>query len=144
MMEHRFILQPGVWLGEGNVSFTASPESLHFYTRWEISGAEGGIIACKQIVEMKDNGDSVLNAFCVSSLSPSSFKIEISNELIGTVAGKGLIDPKTIAWEFRGHEFFEGFEVYELQPDGNYLLHAEYASPEQYRTIINGKIWLKS
>lgn len=144
MHDHRFIFHPGIWLGEGNVTFTASPESLHFYTRWEVSSSDGGIIACKQVVEMKDQGDSINNVFCFSSLEQNAFVIELSNDILGTVAGKGLVDPRTIAWEFRAQEMFEGFEVYELQPNGEYLLHAEYASPEQYRTIINGKIWLKT
>lgn len=140
---HRFIFQPGVWLGEGNVTFSASPETLHFYTRWDIPTNDTSIVACKQVVEMKDHGESINNAFCFTILTPSTFEIQLTNDIIGTVRGKGIIDPRTLAWEFHAQEVLEGFEVYELQPDGSYLLHAEYASPEQYRTIINGKIWLK-
>jgi hypothetical protein len=38
---------------------------------------------------------------------------------------------------------FEGFEVYEQQENGDYFLHAEYGSPDQFRTIIEGLIWRK-
>lgn len=140
---HTFILQPGNWLGEGKVTFTASPECLRFYTRWEISDNEGGIVACKQQVEMQDEGDTINNALLFSGFDQSSFVIELTNDILGTVKGKGKIDSKNIAWEFRSQDAFEGFEVYELQPSGEYIFHAEYASPEQFRTIIDGKIWLK-
>lgn len=141
---HAFILTPGCWLGEGTVSFTASPEVLKFYTRWDVSNSVGGIVACKQSVEMQEHGETVNNAFCITELNPTSFKIELSNDVIGTVTGKGIIDEKAIAWEFRSHENFEGYEVYELQENGDYLLHAEYSSPEQFRTIIDGRIWKKA
>ena len=49
-----------------------------------------------------------------------------------------------IAWEFRVPEIgFEGFETYEKQPDDTYLMHAEYATDDQLRTVIKGKIWQK-
>jgi hypothetical protein len=64
--------------------------------------------------------------------------------MLGSVQGKGIIDAKTIAWEFRGHPDFEGFEVYELQENGDFMLHAEYSSLDQIRTIIDGRIWKKA
>lgn len=144
MTAHKFLLQPGCWLGEGKVTFTASPDTLSFATRWDISDALGGIIALKQKVEMKDTGDTINNIYCVSALAETSFVIELSNDILGTAIGTGIIDEKKIAWEFRGQANFEGYEVYDLQPNGDYILHAEYASPEQYRTIIDARIWLKA
>jgi len=35
-MGHLFILEPGLWLGEGKISFSASPEFLRFYTKWTV------------------------------------------------------------------------------------------------------------
>ena len=70
--------------------------------------------------------------------------MELENELLGTVKGTGVIDENTIAWEFHGTGGLEGFEVYELQDNGDYMMHAEYSSPDQFRTIIDGRIWKKN
>lgn len=143
MFMHAFLFQPGEWLGEGKVTFSASPDVLRFYTRWNVADVSGGLILCQQLVEMQDQLESIHNAFCLTDIKEESFSIELSNDIIGSVGGKGIIDTKTIGWEFRHKDIFEGYEVYELESNGNYLLHAEYASPEQFRTIIDGKIWLK-
>jgi len=76
--------------------------------------------------------------------SGNKFKIELESEQINKSVGSGLIDEKTIAWEFRSSEGMEGFEVYELQENGDYMFHAEYASLGQFRTIVDGRIWRKS
>lgn len=142
MAKHEFIFSPGQWIGEGRVTFSASPDHLRFYTKWLIDKAENGNIRCQQHVEMEGGEDRVFNTFVFSNVLSSSFVLELMNELLGSVKGKGVIDEKTIAWEFRGGEF-EGFEVYELQENGDYMLHAEYASTDQFRTIIDGRIWKK-
>lgn len=145
-----FIFSPGKWIGEGKISFSGSPEILRFFTRWEISSAEPeGVlheITCHQVVEMQGGAaeEHIKNRFTVSQVNDNSFVLELENELIGVVQGKGIIDAKKIAWEFRGHPTFEGFEVYELQENGDYLFHAEYVSPDQFRSIIDGRIWKKA
>lgn len=144
MNNHKFIFDKTYWLGEGQVSFSASPEKLHFFTRWEIADCTESVVVCKQLVEMRDQGECINNVYRLSNITEGSFIIELTNDVLGTVSGKGRYDVRTIAWEFRTHENFEGFEVYELQPDGTYIMHAEYASPEQFRTVIDGKIWLKA
>lgn len=144
MGTHEFIFSPGQWIGEGRVTFSSSPDHLRFYTKWTIDKEETGKIRCQQQVEMEGGEERVFNSFTFSNIEASSFILELSNELLGSVKGKGVIDPKTIAWEFRGNPEFEGFEVYELQENGDYMLHAEYASTGQFRTIIDGRIWKKS
>ena len=67
--------------------------------------------------------------------------MELHNELVGHVIGKGVYSDKEVAWEFRGHPSFEGFEVYHLRDDGDWSVHAEFASPDQFRTVINGRVW---
>ena len=79
----------------------------------------------------------------MTPVDSTSFEIWIENDQMVRVGGKGVIDPKKIAWEFRGKDNFEGFEVYELVDNGDYQMHAEYASGDQFRTIINGRIWKK-
>lgn len=142
--EHKFIFHPGLWIGEGKVTFSASPDHIRFYTKWRIEHGVEGVIACWQQVEIQGTDEHVFNNFRMMNITPQGFDIELENELMGKIHGKGLVDEKTVAWEFRGGPEFEGFEVYELQEDGDYMVHAEYASPDQYRTIIDGRIWKKT
>jgi hypothetical protein len=140
---HDFIFKPGVWVGEGKVTFSASPEHVRFYTKWTIKKENDQVITCQQHVEMEGGESNVYNTFVFSHILPDSFKVELRSELLDIVQGKGVIDKKTIAWEFRNHPEFEGFEVYELQDNGDFMLHAEYTSIDQMRTIIDGRIWKK-
>lgn len=148
MAQHLFILNPGIWLGEGKISFSASSEQIPFSTRWTIQGEEEhdgkGKISCLQEVEMRDGSEKLKNNITLSDITTTSFIVELANEMVGKVTGKGVIDSKTIAWELREKSGFEGFEVYELQDNGEYFFHAEYASTENFRTIIDGRIWKKT
>lgn len=144
MSNHEFLFTSGQWVGEGKVTFSSSSQHLRFYTKWLLEKDDAGHVHCQQHVEMEGGQDRVFNVFLVSHILSESFVIELSNEMLGKIYGKGVIDAKTIAWEFRGHPEFEGFEVYELQENGDYMLHAEYSSVEQFRTIIDGRIWKKS
>lgn len=142
---HKFIFSPGVWIGEGTISFSTSPQSIHFYTKWLNNEYHPtfGYISSQQ-VEMQGVEESVFNKLIITEATPTSFVMTLENNLIGKVTGKGVIDVKTIAWEYRNGKDLEGFEVYELQDNGDYLFHAEYSSTDQYRTIIDGRIWPKS
>lgn len=142
-MMHEFIFQTGQWIGEGKISFSSSPEHLHFYTKWMIAPSLDKQIHCQQKVETQGSSDLVFNDFRITDLTEKDFKIELKNEHVGKVFGKGIIDPKTIAWEFRDNNMIEGFEVYEIQENGDYMVHAEYSSTDQFRTIIDGRIWKK-
>lgn len=142
MENHTFIFTPGTWLGEGKIGFSASSEEIPFYTRWIIQEeASNGTIICDQTVEMVESSEKVNNRLTISQITPLAFQIQLENDLVGKVSGKGVIDAKTIAWELREHSGFEGFEVYEIQENGEYTFHAEYASSENFRTIIDGRIW---
>ncbi len=143
MNNHVFLFSPGIWIGEGKVTFSTSPEHIHFYTKWVISTQDEGVIKAHQEVEMRGGGDNVFNDFYFKNVTDKTFKVELENELLGKASGTGLLDSKRIAWDFRDHPDFEGFEVYELQDDGDYMLHAEYVSPDQHRTIIEGRVWRK-
>lgn len=144
MGQHAFIFEDGIWVGEGKVRFSTPLEQVHFYTKWAVHKMENETIHCRQQVEMRGGGESVINHFQFSKIKDSNFQVTLQNEILGTASGKGVISDKSIAWEFREHSDFEGFEVYELQENGDYLLHAEYVSPDQHRTIIDGRIWKKS
>jgi hypothetical protein len=142
-MVQEFIFTPGLWLGEGKISFSASSEFLKFYTKWEIAEESPGVMRALQIVEMQGIEEQVINAFTFKDIKPTSFTVVLENNIVGRVYGTGLRDERTIAWEFRGHLTFEGFEVYERQETGDYFLHAEYGAPDQFRTIVEGLIWRK-
>ncbi len=138
-----FIFTPGLWLGEGKISFSASHEFLRFYTKWRITNEETGVIKATQTVEMQGIEEQVINHFTFKDIKPDSFSILLENNIVGMVEGKGLRNDRLIAWEFRGHLTFEGFEAYEQQENGDYFLHAEYGASDQFRTIVEGLIWLK-
>lgn len=142
---HEFIFTPGRWIGEGKITFSSSKDHLRFYTSWLISNdLDSGKIRCEQRVEMQGVENVVVNQFIIDKISLGKFKIHLENDLIGLVEGSGIFDKNTVAWEFRNTAATEGFEIYELQDNGDYMLHAEYSSPELFRTIIDGRIWKKS
>ncbi len=143
-MSHAFILQSGTWLGEGKITFNNSPDSISFYTKWTFNDPSDGTIIASQEVEMMGVPDKVQNQFLISDISDESFIIQLENEDVGMVIGKGVIDEKAVAWEFRESNGFEGYEVFTKSENDEYTFHAEYASTEQFRTIIDGRIWKKS
>lgn len=120
-------------------------EELDFYTRWDLGALDSeGKISAFQEIQIKGMSDIMNNQFVITDLTPTHFKIELENASLGTIQGKGIIKDDLVAWEFRDPEIgFEGFEFYEKQPDGSYLMRAEYATPDQHRTVIKGKIWEK-
>lgn len=143
---HEFIFEPGVWLGEGKVRLSISDEELKYFTRWnrEKSSADK-TMNLSQEIEIKGLPDKMLHRFKFHPPADAEFKVELENEHFGKVLGMGFISPKKIAWEFRGSEGgVEGFEIYELQEDGSYFVHAEYVTKEDFRTLVQGKIWKKS
>ena len=122
-----------------------SDEELFFSTRWDMEGVDDrGYIPAHQQVQIKGLSETIHNKFLITHLDQNQFKMELENVAFGFVRGKGVIREDVIAWEFRNTDLdFEGFEFYELQRDGSYLMRAEYATPDQMRTIIKGKIWEK-
>lgn len=146
MYKHEFIFAPGRWVGGGKITFSTSPEVIRFYTSWAIEH-KNQLIYSVQRVEMHPLEAVINNNFIIYDIEPERFKIDLESELIHGSSGKGIIDAQTIAWEFHGHENeegIEGFEVYELQENGDYMFHAEYSSMEQFRTIVDGRIWKKA
>ena len=145
--KHPFIFEPGFWLGEGKISLSMMDEKLPFYTRWTVPSADDkGLIACLQEIQIAGLSDMMHNQFSFYDVSRQNFAIKLENQSIGKVVGKGIINSKLIGWEFRlGQLGFEGFEFYEVakEPD-TYLLHAEYAASDDFRTVIHGKIWKKA
>jgi len=144
MTQHGFIFAPGDWLGEGEVSFSASEERLKFHTLWQVFHNETDPIELRHTVEIVGVPDKVVNKLEVDQLSDSGFRLFLTNDMVDRVEGKGLVEPDKIGWEFRGEPGFEGIELYTLKEDGSYSVHAEYLSSEQFRTVIDGRIWKRT
>lgn len=142
--KHPFLFSPQEWLGDGTITFNEFGHELKFYTRWSLSEATSQVISYIQEIEVEGLIDKTHNRFILNKIQPERFEIILENDSLGKVQGKGVVDAKTIGWEFRNKELgFEGFEFYELQEDGNYLTRGEYISVDQLRTIISGRIWKK-
>ncbi len=120
-------------------------EVLVYFTRWRINEKDGeGKIYAHQEIEIKGLSDIMYNDFIFSKITDKDFIVEIENEAIGKVVGKGITSKDSISWEFRdtGQEL-EGFEFYEREGDTTYFMRADYATTDQFRTEIRGKIWKK-
>jgi hypothetical protein len=144
MTHHQFLLTPSAWLGQGKIQLNMVSEELGFFTRWNAENVDGnGRIECLQEIQVKGLSDIMHNEFLIYNLNASGeFSIDLENQALGRITGTGLINEKVIAWEFRVVEIgFEGFELYEKQDENNYLMRAEYATNDQFRTLIQGRLW---
>ena len=142
--DKHFIFVPGIWLGEGNISFSLSPNSLRFAMRWTVKQEEKQSITCIQEIEIEEITERMCNTFVFSEIKDNSFQITLSNEILGKVHGKGVIDSQLFAWEFHDKSAdFEGYEIFEKKDKENFIMRAEYSSKDQTRTTIAGSIWRK-
>jgi hypothetical protein len=144
MFNHSFILQPKLWAGEGVISLNMVEEELTFYTKWNISEKDFAVkIQAVQEIQIAGISENMRNDLTFYDFTSKNFSVEMENMNIGRVVGAGVFDEKCIAWEFRENDLnFEGFETYYLQSDGSYKVHAEYVTSDQFRTQIDGKIWV--
>ncbi len=116
-------------------------DRFKYQTKWHIHSQEEERIYAIQEVKIEGFNESNKNQFVLTSLTPSSFGIELKNNIVGTVPGKGVLDAQVLAWEFHAPEMdFEGYEVYELHPDKSYSVRANYVSGEGLRTFIEGEL----
>ncbi len=143
MFNHPFLLTSSAWLGQGRIQLNMAAEELSYVTKWNVSDRNSeGRIECVQEIQVKGLSDVMHNQFNIFEMNSSEFLIELENDALGKITGKGIINEKIIAWEFRIEEMgFEGFELYEKEDEQNYLMRAEYATADQLRTLIQGKVW---
>ncbi|MDP1609193.1 MAG: hypothetical protein Q8L98_07770 [Chlamydiales bacterium] len=144
MVNHTFILSPGLWSGEGKIIMNMIDEELLFTTEWVVQQPDfSGKVECMQTVQIQGLSESMNNELTFYNFQPKQFSVDMENQNIGQIAGCGVIDEKMIAWEFRNPEMqFEGYETYLLQEDGSYLMRGEYiTSDHQFRTQIEARLW---
>lgn len=138
--KHLFLFKPGTWIGEGSVTLDPPPGIMHFTTTWTVGPAENQTIPCEHKVEQHETGAIVENHYIFYTKGDTSFEVELENRFLGKVKGKGILKDKTISWEIFRENQVQGKEIYELQENGDYTFHAEFSSPDQFKTIINGRI----
>ena len=143
MMQHEFLLTPSTWIGQGKIKLNMIDEELVFFTRWDVGIADpSGRIESTQEIQVKGLSDIMHNQFAMYDFTSGAFLIDLENQALGRIIGKGVMSEKVIAWEFRVEEMaFDGYEFYEKIDDKNYLMRAEYATSDQFRTVIEGKVW---
>lgn len=139
-----FIFTTGTWLGEGKITFSASTEFIKFYMKWQITEESEQVMKATQTIQMLGIEEKSINEFTFFNIQEESFAVQLENEPLGIVVGKGLYNDKIIAWEFQNETNFEGFETYERRQNGDFFLHAEYGKNDIYRTIIEGLLWPKT
>lgn len=141
MIEHRFLLQQGIWQGDGKICFSMAEDELDFTMHWTILPLEQEQIFFNQLIDIPTLGQTMKNSFTLSELAGDRFTIQLENQIIGKVVGKGVIDFELIAWEFREpKQAFEGYEVYELQEDQSYKMRGEFSGGDGMRTYVSGSI----
>jgi hypothetical protein len=143
---HKFILSPGRWIGEGKISLNMVAEELPFSMSWQISEKDSaGKILSIQEIQIQGLSEGMHNEMIFYDFSSKKFSVEMENSNVGKVLGFGLINNKIIAWEFRENDLnFEGFETYKFEKTDNYFIHGEYITADQLRTQIEGKLWKES
>lgn len=140
-MDSHFIFFPGVWTGEGVITFSMAEDILPCKMIWSVPPPEGSDIHFSQEIDVESFENKMTNHFVLSNVTSSTFQIALSNPLIGTVYGSGLYDKERVAWEFRkADQPFEGFEIYEKTPEGNYTVRAEFTAGQGLRTFVRGTI----
>lgn len=143
MFNHIFLFKPKAWIGEGMITLNMVEEELFFYTKWNVLENDCGKIRSVQELQISGISENMRNELTFFDFTDKNFSVEMENLNIGKVIGRGIIDDKVIAWEFRDNEMnFEGYETYHLQGDGSYLMRSEYVTSDQFRTQIEGKMWL--
>lgn len=140
---HNFIFTSGTWLGEGNITFSTSPESIKFYMKWESLPEVEGSIKAMQMIQMQGIEEKTVNLFIFSNFVDEKFDLVIENQHFGQVAGHGEIKPDALTWTFKENIALEGTESYNQINTDEYRVKAKYGTAEHF-TFIEGKIWLKS
>jgi len=142
---HSFLFTPGLWLGEGSIALSSLDEELIFYTRWMSHKKDKeGKILCVQEIEIKGLSDIMQSEYCLFAITETEFSFEMDNSVIGKVQGKGFVSPESISWEIVDSAGeLEGVEFYQKESKDLYQMRADYATSDQFRTEIKGKIWRK-
>jgi hypothetical protein len=143
-MNDLFIFTPGFWIGEGMMELSNVEEKIPFIIKWMIPTfkPEDPYLELLQQIQIKGHTDSLNNNFVLKDFQKHHFSIILENDNIGQIAGHGQIKNNWIGWEFKQNLLgFDGFEYYQHQGDGHYIMEAEYSTSDDLRTVMRGKLW---
>ncbi|MBB64242.1 MAG: hypothetical protein CMO81_04190 [Waddliaceae bacterium] len=145
-MVHTFLLEPGVWQGNGTLLFKGTPEKWPIFIRWEIH--KGAPLLIDALLTIDISSLSTVHHYrykIIPGEDEKKFQIRLQNEVIGNLEGKGIIDQKYIAWDFHDPKLpYEGLERYLLLENGGYRIASEFCSTDQTRLQITGEIHQKT
>jgi len=143
MFNHSFIFSPGSWRGEGKILLNMVEEELVFNTNWAVQDKDfAGKVSCAQEIQIQGLSENMRNELSFYDFQNKTFSVDMENQNVGRIVGTGVYDDQMIAWEFRNNDMnFEGYETYQLQPDGSYQMKGEYVTSDQFRTVIEAHIW---
>jgi len=146
MFNHTFIFSPGTWFGEGKIVLNMVEEELIFNTNWAVQNRDfAGKVMCAQDIQIQGLSENMRNELTFYDFQTKTFSVDMENQNVGRIVGTGVFDDKMIAWEFRNNDMnFEGYETYQQQPDGSYMMKGEYVTSDQFRTQIEARIWPQS
>ncbi len=146
MFNHTFVFSPGTWYGEGKILLNMVEEELIFNTNWAVQNRDfTGKVVCAQEIQIQGLSENMRNELTFYDFQPKTFSVDMENQNVGRIVGTGVYDEKMLAWEFRNNDMnFEGYETYNLQSDGSYLMRGEYVTSDQFRTQIEARIWPQS
>jgi hypothetical protein len=139
---HLFLLEKGIWKGNGLIQISMVKETLNFEKRWMIHSKDFlGRVEALQINQIEGLPEPTKNEYLFYNISKNSFTVELQSPHLGKIVGVGFIDEKSIGWEFRKNEKeFEGYETYHLQNDGSYEMQGEYITADHFRSKISSKL----
>lgn len=143
MFNHSFIFSPGAWCGEGKILLNMVEEELIFNTNWAVQDKDfAGKVTCAQEIQIQGLSENMRNELSFYDFQNKTFSVDMENQNVGRIVGTGVYDDSMIAWEFRNNDMnFEGYETYQLQPDGSYQMKGEYVTSDQFRTVIEARIF---
>ena len=143
MFNHSFIFSAGSWAGEGKILLNMVEEELIFNTNWAVQDKDfAGKVTCAQEIQIQGLSENMRNELSFYDFQSRTFSVDMENQNVGRIVGTGVYDDDMIAWEFRNNDMnFEGYETYHLQSDGSYQMKGEYITSDQFRTVIEARIY---
>ena len=137
-MQH-FLLSSGQWQGSGTISFSMSPDILHFRMLWQITQTSDSTWKALQTVEVLES-HTMTNSFKIMAKESGRFDLLYENETVGTFTGSGICEKETISWSYEHPGEFQGVERYQRKGEFSYQFRSEYDGGDGFKTIIEGSL----
>ena len=126
------------------MELTNVAEKIPFIVKWMVPSfkPEDPYLELIQQIQIKGHSEVMTNNFTFKDFEKHRFSIILESDNIGQVMGPGHIKSDWIGWEFKENLIgFDGYEYYQHQGDGHYIMEAEYSTSDDLRTVMRGKLW---